>query len=54
MVKCLEADALEPYTYPRILFSFKGEGEGLLLKGLRLFKLPLINGLSLNPLTAGV
>jgi hypothetical protein len=28
MVEYLEADALEPHTYPRILLSFKGEGEG--------------------------
>jgi hypothetical protein len=30
---------------PLIPLSFKGEGEGLLLKGLRPFKLPLINDL---------
>jgi hypothetical protein len=36
MVEYLEADALEPHTYPRILLSFEGEGEGL-KKRLRLF-----------------
>ncbi len=29
MVEYLEADALEPHTYLRILFSLKGKGEGL-------------------------
>jgi len=31
---------------PFIPLSFKGEGEGLVLKGLRPFKLPLINDLA--------
>jgi len=34
------------YLTPFVPLSFKGEGEGLLLKGLRPFKLPLINDLA--------
>jgi len=34
------------YLTPFVPLSFKGEGEGLVLKGLRPFNLPLINNLA--------